>query len=294
MTDHLHRFIFEHASIRGELVQLSESYREVLRRRPMPEGLARLTGEAMAAGALLVTTLKFKGQLSLQFQGDGPVGLLLVQVGSDGGLRATARWNEDANLPEPGAPLDRFFGQGHLAITIEPKDEGERYQGLVGLGGGRLAEAVEGYFRDSEQLDTRIWLSSDSQTTAGLLLQRLPGEDPDPDAWNRAGLLADTLTMDELRNLDAGEILRRLFHEEDLRLFDPTPFRFHCNCSRERISHILLSMGEAEIRELLREQGTIETHCQFCNAGYRFDAVDIEQLFSDKPSHGPQTPPTQH
>lgn len=294
MTDHLHRFIFEHASIRGELVQLSDSYQEVLRRREMPEGLARLTGEAMAAGALLVATLKFKGQLSLQFQGDGPVGLLLIQVGSDGGLRATARWNEDTPLPEPGAALAQFFGKGHLAITIEPKDEGERYQGLVGLGAGNLAEAVEGYFRDSEQLGTRVWLTSDDHTAAGMLLQRLPGEEGDPDAWNRASLLTDTLTMEELRGLDTGEILRRLFHEEDLRLFDPTPFRFHCNCSRERISNILLSMGEGEIRSLLEEQGVIETHCQFCNAGYRFDAVDIEHLFSDKPHHGPQTPPTQH
>lgn len=264
--------------MRGELVQLDEVYQEVVRRAEYPPRLAALVGEALAATALLTATLKFRGSLVLQIQAQGPLRLLVVQAGSDGTLRAMARPREEL----PDAPLDQLASRGALAITIDPDNETERYQGIVDLSAGSLAGALESYFRESEQLATRVWLAADQERSAGMLLQRLPGESTeDEDAWERAGVLAATLTSQELLRVEVPEILRRLFHEETIRLFDPFPLRFRCRCSRQRVAELIRSLGEDEAREILAEQGQVEIHCDFCHEGYRFDAVDIEALLQN-------------
>lgn len=288
MSDRLHRFLFEHADVRGEVVQLDDAFAEVVRRTEHSPAVQRLIGEGLAAAALLAATLKFRGSLSLQLQSAGPLSLLLVQAGSDGSLRAMARTNGEVPAE---APLDAQAEGGSLAITIDPEDAGERYQGIVDPGGGRLADALERYFRESEQLETRVWLSAGEGQAAGMLLQRLPGGDgADTDAWNRAGHLADTVTEAELRELAPGELIRRLFHEEDIRLFDPMPLRFRCRCSRERVASMLHGLGAEEMRDILAEQGQVEVHCDFCNEPYRFDAVDIEELFADPATRAPDSP----
>lgn len=288
MADRLHRFLFEHADVRGEVVQLDGVFREVVGRTRHPEPVQRLIGEGLAAAALLAATLKFRGSLSLQVQSSGPLSLLLVQAGSQGGLRAMARTR--GAVPAE-APLGEQARGGSLAITIDPEDAGERYQGIVDLGGESLAAALERYFRESEQLATRVWLSAGEGRAAGMLLQRLPGEhDGDPDAWNRAGQLAATVTPAELRALAPGELIRRLFHEEDIRLLDPMPFRFRCRCSRERVAAMLHGLGAGEMRGILAEQGQVEVHCDFCNEPYRFDAVDVEDLFADPATRAPDSP----
>lgn len=287
--DHLYRFVFEHANVRGEIVQLDDAYRAVLARREYPPQLQTLVGEALAAAALLTATLKFRGSLSLQAQGQGPLTLLLVQAGSDGGLRALARWKEGL---EPGQGLAAMCKDGYLAITIEPEEGRDRYQGIVGLESGSLSSALDKYFRESEQLPTRVWLTADGARAAGMLVQRLPGEDSDEDAWNRAEILAETITPEELLTLSAPQILQRLYHEEDIRLFDPSPFRFQCTCSRERISGMLRALGNDEVEKILAEQGQVEVSCDFCGQPYRFDAVDVMQLFSADDS--PPVPPTRH
>jgi molecular chaperone Hsp33 len=287
--DHLYRFVFEHANVRGEIVQLDDAYRAVLARREYPPLLQRVVGEALAAAALLTATLKFKGSLSLQVQGPGPLSLLLVQAGSDGTLRALARWQDE--LPEQ-ADLASLCPGGYLAITIDPADDRERYQGIVALEAGGLAAALDRYFRESEQLATRVFLAADGARAAGLLIQRLPGEEVDADAWNRAEILAQTITAGELIELTAAQILQRLFHEEDIRLFDPTPFRFFCACSHERISDMLRSLGPQEVHDILAEQGQVEVTCDFCGQPYRFDAVDVERIFSE--DGGPPVSPTRH
>jgi len=274
--DHLYRFLFEDADVRGELVQLPNTYAELARRADYPAPVRDLLGRALAASALLTATIKFRGRLILQIQGGGPVTMLVVQAGSNGNLRATARWR--GLVPRDG-DVQALCGDGTLAITIEPEGR-ESYQGVVDLRAGSLAAVLEGYFLNSEQLPTRVYLAADSDRAAGMLLQELPEADADEDAWPRLQHLADTLNDEELLGLGATEVLHRLFHDENLRLFDPTPFRFLCRCSRERVGNMLFSLGAEEVEATLEAQGQVEVTCDFCNAVYRFDAVDVGQLFA--------------
>ena len=281
MGDRRQRFLFEYANVRGELIHLDQALREVQTRRDYPAPVARLLGEAMAAAGLLSSVLKFKGSLILQLQGKGPVTMLVASATHDRDLRAVARHADAGALPGNEA-LDALTGGGHLAITIDPDDSRERYQGIVALDRPSLAETVDGYFNQSEQLPTRIWLACDGERAGGLLLQRLPDHDHgDPDAWNRAEHLAGTITDEELLALDPEAIVRRLFHEETIRLFDPEILRFHCHCSRERLGRVLVGLGREEADSILEEQGQLEAQCDFCGATYRFDAVDLGQLFED-------------
>ncbi len=286
--DQLQRFVFEHADVRGEIVQLDRAFADTVTHHDYDPAVEALIGEGLAAVALLAATLKYPCTLNLQVQSAGPLSLLLVQGSSEGTLRAMARTRD--SLPD-NATLSEQAPQGTLAIMIEPLAGGERYQGVVDLAGGSLAAALEHYFRESEQLPTRVWLSAFNGQAAGMLIQRLPGEGgheaPDVDAWNRAQHLADTITTDELHTLAPRQIIGRLFHEEDIRLFDPSPWRFACRCSRERVAAMLQGLGEAEMRETLTEQGVVEVHCDFCNTPYRFDAVDVETLFTDPAARSP-------
>ncbi len=276
MSDTLQRFLFENNAIRGEIVHLDATYRAVLERRDYPPELRRLLGELMAAAALLATTIKFEGKLSLQAQGHGPVKLLFAECTSRHTLRALAQWDGEVT----DAPLPQLLGDGRMVITIEP-DSKERYQGIVALEGETLAQALEGYFARSEQLETRLWLTAGNDRAAGLLLQQLPRQQhEDADAWNRAVHLGSTITDRELLGLTAPEIVRRLYHEEDIRLFSRLPVSFRCSCSRERVEGVLRMLGADEVRGILAEQGQIGVDCEFCGGHYELDAVDAEQLFA--------------
>ena len=274
-NDQLHRFLIENTNVRGELVHLNATWKAVLERADYPENVRRILGEGLAACALLSATIKFKGSLVLQIRGDGPLHFLVIQATSDGTMRAIARWHGE--VPDHG--LESIFGNAQMAITIEPV-EGEAYQGIIALQGEHLNQALESYFQQSEQLNTRLWLSTDDHACAGLLLQEMPGDKLDADAWQRTTHLASTITPAELLKLDTVECLHRLFHEEDIRLFESEPLSFRCNCSRERISSMLLSMGSDEAHNILEEHGSIEVDCEFCNAHYLFDAVDVEAIFA--------------
>lgn len=275
--DTLTRFMFEHAEVRGESVRLDATWRAVLARHPYPEPVKKLLGEMMAACALLAATLKFEGALIMQMQGSGPVTLLVVECDSEFHLRATAKWRDELAHEDVRALL----GDGKFVITIDPKTGGQAYQGIVALEGATVAEVLEHYMLRSEQLETRLWLASDAQQACGLLLQRLPEKtSDDEDAWNRALNLAGTLTPEELLSLPAREVLHRLFHEEDLRLFEPQPVSFRCTCSRDRVTAMLRMLGLDEVRSILNEQGRIDVDCEFCNQHYSFDPVDAEQIFA--------------
>jgi molecular chaperone Hsp33 len=270
--------MFEHAAVRGEIVHLDATWKAVLARRDYPLALRTVLGELMAAAALLSATLKFSGSLIMQIQGGGPVKLLVVECGADLTMRAMAHWNGD--LAE-GAALPELVGEGRFVITIDPKKGRQTYQGIVDLEGGSVAAVLENYMQRSEQLDTRIWLASDSHGAAGLLLQKMPDSpEADTDAWNRAVHLGATVKPRELLDLPAREIIHRLYHEEDIRLFDSSPVHFGCTCSRERVANTLRMLGYDEVRSLLEEAGSIEANCEFCNHHYVFDAVDAEQVFA--------------
>lgn len=279
--DQLHRFLFEQHAIRGELVQLRASWQSVQQAHPYPDSVASPLGQALAAAMLLSASIKHRGSLVMQISAGGPIRSLVAQATHQRTLRGLARWEREPT----GNTLRSLFGEGQVLITVD-SEKGERYQGIIPLQGDNLAQALEGYFGQSEQLPTRLWLAADRNHAAGLLLQQLPGSDADSDAWNRLGLLSDTLEDEELLQLPAEQLLTRLFHEETLRLFDAEPCAFRCGCSRERIEQTLAAMGEAETRQIMEEQGEIRVDCEFCNRNYRFDAVDLETLFSPTVSTG--------
>src|SRR5690606_28224850 len=268
---------------RGEWVGLERSYVEVLAKHPYPEPVAQLLGELLAAAALLVGTLKFDGLLVLQARSAGAVPLLMVECSSEREVRGIARYHEEQLTP--GATLAELMPEGVLAMTIDPAN-GQRYQGIVALDGIDLADSLSNYFASSEQLPTRFWLNADGRRACGLLLQQLPanrirdGEAREA-SWQHLRTLADTLTAEELLGLNTETLLHRLYHEEQVRLFDPRPIRFHCSCSRERSAKALISLGQHDAEQLLGEQGgSVTIDCQFCNQKYRFDAADVTQLFA--------------
>ena len=290
--DCLHRFIFEQFPFRGHLVHLDAAWRALIEHRDYPAAIRDTLGEAVAASLLLAATIKFEGVLSLQLQGDGPVHLLLVQCTSGLGVRGLARYRETLPKDDRGAlRIVDLIGAGNLTVTLETGDGTQRYQGIVPIVGERLAESLQVYFENSEQLPTRLWLHADADGVSGMLLQRLPafsaraGADVAEDvavddAWRRVQLIGDTLTPEELRTLADVEILHRLFNEDDVRLFEPSPVYFRCRCSRERVSGMLQGLGESETRSVLAERGEVEVRCDFCNRAYVFDAVDVAQIFN--------------
>jgi len=286
-TDSLHRFVFEHLPIRGQIVHLDSSWRALLEHRTYPSVVRDTLGEAVAASVLLASTLKFNGHLSLQLQGQGPMNLLLAQCTSNLGVRGLARYRE---APE-SRNVSVLSGDGQLMVTLDNVGEGQRYQGVVPLSGAKLSESLEGYFANSEQLPTRLWLYADEQGASGMLLQRLPAKEEHnamdvDDAWLRVQLIADTLKNDELRKLSDREILHRLFNEDDVRLFESQPVFFRCTCSNERVSGMLQALGREEVNSILAEQGVVEVRCDFCNRAYEFDRVDVARIFATSVAPG--------
>jgi molecular chaperone Hsp33 len=290
--DLLHRFLFERLPVRGHLVRLDASWRAAIEHHEYPEGISAALGEAMAASALMAGALKFEGRLSLQFEGPGPVRLMLAQCTHRHAIRGVARHD---SLPPGEALAEGLFGDGQLAVTIEQQEGGERYQGVVPLESEKLATNLEAYFERSEQLPSKLVLAATPDRAAGLLLQRVALGDAGSaarvaeadDAWRRLGLLAATVTARELLDLPCRELLRLLFREDDIRLFEGTPVFFQCSCSRERVAGILQALGGEEVQALLRERGDVEVRCEFCNRAWRFDAVDVAALFSGAPQQAP-------
>lgn len=277
MADSLQRFLFEGAPVRGEIVHLDATWRAVLDRHEYPEPLRAAMGELMAAAALLSATLKFTGSLIMQMQGTGPVKLIVVECTSDQTMRATAQW--DGELPASG--FRELVGNGRFAITIAPSDVKQSYQGVVELAGASVAAVLEHYMATSEQLETRLWLAADTRQAAGMLLQRVPGAAAaDPDAWNRAVKLGETVTARELLKLPARQVIHRLYHEEDIRVFEARVVSFRCSCSRERVVDMLRMLGREEVRSIVEERGAVEVNCEFCSRRYAFDPVDTEQIFA--------------
>lgn len=284
--DSLHRFLFEQLPVRGEIAHLDASWRAALEQVDYPAVVRDLLGEAMAAVVLLASTIKFEGGLTLQLQGGNPVTLLVVQCTDGLNLRGIAHWNDP--LPDEGASLRELVGdEARLAVTIEQKQRNERYQGIVPLEGETLAECFEQYFLRSEQLPTRLFLAANERCAAGMLLQVMPGNDDTRDAWQHVTTLGETVKTDELLELDARTIIHRLYNEDDVRLFEASPVAFRCSCSRERTAGMLRALGEAEVRDILAEQGKVEVGCEFCGRKYVFDAVDVEALLTGEiPSEG--------
>ena len=282
MQDHKQRFLFPDSDIRGELVQVESSVTRIIEGHNYPLAVQGLIGEAVAAVALLASTLKFKGRLALQAQGKGPVSLLLAECTNEGELRALARHSDGQDWSH--GDIQTLIGDGNMVITITP-DQGKQYQGIVPLAGDSLAQCLEAYFRQSEQLPTRLWLASGNNRAAGLLLQRLPNQLASSDAntqmWEHLEALAGTLKMEELLNLDDQTILHRLFHDTPPQLPEAQALQFGCTCSRDRNRNALISLGSNELQMLLDEDGEVTLTCDFCRNQERFDAVDLAEMIKE-------------
>ena len=275
--DLLNRFLFEDLGIRGEWVKLTTSWQAAKQHQQGPQNAQLQLGQALAAVVMLSATVKFKGSMILQAQGDGDFKALVAQSTHDRKIRGLIRSNDHV----PTGSLETVFGQGRLVITIEP-DNAQPYQGIVPLQGKNLAAALQTYFEQSEQLKTRIWLFANETHAVGLLLQELPAQNNDQADWERIEILAGTVTEQELLELDCGNLLYRLFNEEKVRLFDAEPVEFKCTCSRSRVERTLRALGEEELKDILQEQDTIEVDCEFCSQHYVFDRVDVETLLSQE------------
>ena len=244
--DSLQRFLFEQTPVRGELVHLDDAWRAVLANHDYPPPLRAVMGELMASAVLLAAMLKLNGSLILQIQGKGPVTLLVVECDGELNVRATAKWQGELD----GISFAQMVGDGRFVITLDPREGGQTYQGIVALEGDNVAEVLQNYMLRSDQLETRLWLAADEQHAAGLLLQKMPGEggheviepdDEDEDMWPRVTMLSDTLKREELLGLPAEELIRRLYGEEDVRLFDSQQVAFRCSCSRDRVARSRIS-----------------------------------------------------
>lgn len=272
------RFLFDDADIRGECVVLNDAFNEVTAVHCYSDSINQLLGEFAAAAVLISNNLKYQGKIVLQARASGPLELVMMECTSDLQIRGIARGNLKAEAPAPLALLV----DGQLAITIE-REGGQNYQGIVALESDTLAGALQNYFLQSEQLHTRFWLTAQQGRAAGMMLQQLPAqlqEEPAArqDQWDTACILAETVTPNELVELAPSVMLHRLFHEMPVRIFDPIKVVFGCSCSRERSLNALSLLPEAELVELLTEQGAITMHCDMCGNDYRFVQSDIPML----------------
>jgi molecular chaperone Hsp33 len=276
-ADTARRFIFEDADIRGQRTVLNTAYQAILEIHQYAPGVSRLLGEFLAASVLLSTTLKFEGKIILQVRSEGQIPLLMTECNGRLEIRGIARGAEEATALHN----EQLLTNGQLVITIDPT-EGQRYQGIVPLEEGSLANSLDHYFEKSEQLCTRIWLAADGEQASGFLLQQLPAqvtasETDRADQWEHVCSLASTLTESEVLELDSETLLYRVFHEDALRLFDPQSVQFRCNCSRDRTQSALVSLGKAEILEMLEDLGVITMDCEFCNQQYQFNRDDLAE-----------------
>ena len=297
-TDALQHFLFENQQneampIRGNIVHLNHTFKQILQHQTLPNVLKQALGELMAASALLSATLKMDGAMILQLQSKGALKLLVVECSSKLEMRATAKWDETLTKQIETLSFIELVKHGQFVITLDPS-VGEAYQGIVPIEGSTIAEMLQNYMLRSQQIDTSLWLHCDGESASGILLQKLPSlsnqpnlsnllnpGETDADAWNRVNILANTVTNDELKNLAPESLLSKLFSEENIRLFEAKPTQFRCSCSKAKVGNMLRLLGAEEVESILAELGKIEVNCDFCNKQYAFDALDISHAFSE-------------
>lgn len=286
--DSLQTFLFENTDIRGAIVTLEHSFRDLVTGHDYSHGQQQLLAQFVAANLLLTSHIKFDGLLSLQARANQGVSLIMAECSQDLALRGIIRGEPDIT---PDA-FQALFAGGSLAITIQPT-EGNHYQGIVELGQPTLADSLAAYFEQSEQIPSWFCFAAGNGRVTGLMLQALPANrctDPEQreEDWQRVVHLASTVTDKEMLDLPTEQLLHRLYHEEQVRLFDPRPVRFSCHCSRERMERALLNLDRTELMQILDEEGQIETQCHFCNHRYVFPRAEILHLLQgspDRPMH---------
>ncbi|MCG8709685.1 Hsp33 family molecular chaperone HslO [Brenneria sp. 4F2] len=283
--DQLHRYLFENHAVRGELVTVSDTYQHILANHDYPAPVQKLLGDMLVATSLLTATLKFSGDITVQLQGDGPLKLAVINGNHQQQMRGVARLQGEI---APDSSLKEMVGSGYLVITITPT-EGERYQGVVGLEGDTVADCLENYFLQSEQLPTRLFIRTgqhdDRMAAAGMLLQVLPSQNTEQDDFEHLTQLTATVKPEELFSLAANDVLYRLYHQEAVTVYEPQPVTFQCHCSRERCAQALMTLADQEINEMLEQDGEIDMHCDYCGNHYVFNAEDVLALKPHSPDN---------
>lgn len=290
MTQHdqLHRYLFENFAVRGELVTVSETWKQIMENHDYPAPVKTILGELLVATSLLTATLKFDGDITVQLQGDGPMSLAVINGNNNQQMRGVARFKGE--IPAD-ANLKTLVGNGYLVITITPA-QGERYQGVVGLEGDTLAACLEDYFLRSEQLPTRLFIRTGEvegkPAAGGMLLQVLPAQDAQANDFNHLAALTETIKAEELLTLPANDVLWRLYHEEEVTLYDPQAVEFKCTCSRERCADALRTLPDEEVNSILAEEGEIDMNCDYCGNHYVFNSMDIAEIRNNASPADPQ------
>lgn len=278
------RFLIENRAVRGVWVRLQKSYADVLVGHEYGDLGKKMLGESMVAAVVLSRTIKLQGRLALQARGEGALRLLVAECTHDAGIRGIMEFSDDVALHAGvgECSLRDYLGDGYLAVTLLP-DAGESYQGIVPLQGNRLQECLEEYFMHSEQLATAMWFACDGEQAAGLLLQALPAQEQAEvgDDWQHVYTLANTISDAELLSLPCEELLHRLFHEEDVRVFAGESVRFHCTCSVERSRNALALLGRDELQKLFSEKDTVMVDCQFCGRHYAYTAGNFSEVLGE-------------
>ncbi|WP_034460299.1 Hsp33 family molecular chaperone HslO [Buttiauxella noackiae] len=286
--DQLHRYLFENFAVRGELVTVSDTWQQIMQNHDYPAPVKTILGELLVATSLLTATLKFDGDITVQLQGDGPMTLAVINGNNNQQMRGVARFK--GHIPAD-ADLKTLVGNGYLVITITPA-QGERYQGVVGLEGDTLAACLEDYFLRSEQLPTRLFIRTGDvegrPAAGGMLLQVLPAQDAQADDFNHLAALTETIKAEELLTLPANDVLWRLYHEEEVTLYDPQNVEFKCTCSRERCADALRTLPDEEVNSIIAEEGEIDMNCDYCGNHYVFNAMDIAEIRNNASPADPQ------
>jgi molecular chaperone Hsp33 len=271
-------FVLEDSGIRGALVRLEETWRQVVAAHDYPPAVRMLLGEGVVSTLLLATGLKATPSVSLQLQGEGALKLLLIQCTDGQRVRGMATHN-------PAAGAGPLLGSGRLVVNLDTGKPNGFFQGIVPLTSTKLEECLESYFVQSEQLATRLFLRSDERRVAGLLLQVLPGhgEDLPADAFETAAACAATASVEELTTMAAADLLPKLFAGQSIRLFAARRVEHDCRCTPERLAGVVRMLGPDEVKTLLAEQGHVELKCEFCNRAFRYDDVQVGAIMRGTP-----------
>ncbi len=279
----IQRFLFKELNIRGQVIQLNEAWQLMLKDRHYPEAIRQLLGKLTAFSVIMANGMKHTGKITLQVQGSGPITLLVVEVTHDLKIRGVAKTN--ATIPEQ-VTLDELLGDGQILVTLENTQTQHHFQSYVDRTGDSIEETFENFLSQSEQLPSKIWLAATDDALGGVLIQKMPeSDDLDADGWDRIHSLTTTVTDEELTQLDAETLLHRLFHEETVELFESQAINYECPEDKERVTNMLKSLGEDEVRKILKEQGEIVIHNEMCNFHMRFNQEDVDALFTeDKPT----------
>ncbi len=283
--DCVHRFILKNLHVRGQWVQLNRAYQAIQAIHPYPLRVSMLIGEALAASALISSTLKYEGKTTLQIEGPGPIKLLLAQCNHLLQLRGLAKWDESIDLHSD----TELFAEAQCLISITQSASQETYSGIVALEQENLALCLAHYFEQSEQLPTKFYFASTHENIVGLMLQTLPDEEMTEDMWQHVTCLADTLTQPELLTVPPIELTHRLFHGEDTQWFMPQAVEFKCSCSPQKSEQAILTLGEKEAMDIFNTTQSLVVNCEFCNQSYEFDPIDVYQIFHPSADSSPSS-----